>query len=60
MTPHVTPVTLVTGFLGAGKTTLLRHLLEHANGRRLGVVVNDFGTIDIDAELIREATEEHT
>ncbi|WP_254070259.1 GTP-binding protein [Acidisphaera sp. L21] len=46
------PILLVTGFLGAGKTTLINHLLTHAAGRRLAAVVNDFGAIDIDAELL--------
>jgi G3E family GTPase len=45
----VIPVVLVAGFLGAGKTTLLNHLLKSARGTRLGVIVNDFGDIDIDA-----------
>jgi G3E family GTPase len=45
----VIPVVLITGFLGAGKTTLLNHLLKSARGTRLGVIVNDFGSIDIDA-----------
>jgi G3E family GTPase len=52
------PVTLVTGFLGAGKTTLLRRLLAAEHGRRLAVVVNDFGAIGIDAEWVREVVGE--
>lgn len=46
------PVTVVGGTLGAGKTTLLNHLLQHAGGQRLGVIVNDFGSINVDAALI--------
>ncbi|MEV4319456.1 GTP-binding protein [Actinocrispum sp. NPDC049592] len=46
------PVVLVTGFLGAGKTTLLNHLLRAARGTRLGVIVNDFGSIGIDAMAV--------
>ncbi|GAB4206430.1 MAG: cobalamin biosynthesis protein CobW [Tibeticola sp.] len=47
------PATIVTGFLGAGKTTLLRHLLKHAQGRRIAVIVNEFGAMGIDGELLR-------
>jgi G3E family GTPase len=46
------PVVLVAGFLGSGKTTVVNHLLAHAQGRRIAAVVNDFGAINIDAELI--------
>jgi len=46
------PVTVITGFLGAGKTTLVRHLLEHA-GVRLAVIVNEFGALGIDGEMLR-------
>jgi len=46
------PVTVIGGYLGAGKTTLVNHLLRHAGGRRLAVLVNDFGALPIDADLI--------
>ena len=46
------PCTVVTGFLGAGKTTLVRHLLENANGRRLAVLVNEFGDLGFDGSFI--------
>jgi cobalamin biosynthesis protein CobW len=46
------PATIVTGFLGAGKTTLVRHLLRRAEGRRIAVVVNEFGAVGIDRELL--------
>ncbi len=46
------PVTVLGGYLGAGKTTVLNHLLRHAGGQRIAVLVNDFGEIAIDAALI--------
>ncbi len=47
------PATVITGFLGAGKTTLLRHLIEQAGGRRLAIMVNEFGSVGVDTELLR-------
>ncbi|MGO4280449.1 cobalamin biosynthesis protein CobW [Cupriavidus sp. OV038] len=47
------PATIVTGFLGSGKTTLLRHILENANGRRIAVIVNEFGELGIDGEILK-------
>ena len=47
------PCTIVTGFLGAGKTTLIRHVLGNANGRRLAVIVNEFGDVGIDGEILK-------
>jgi cobalamin biosynthesis protein CobW len=47
------PATVVTGFLGAGKTSLIRHLLEHAGGRRIALIVNEFGDLGVDGEILR-------
>jgi G3E family GTPase len=51
----VIPTLIVGGYLGAGKTTLVNHLLRHADGRRIAVMVNDFGELTIDADLIEGA-----
>ncbi|MDX2239720.1 MAG: cobalamin biosynthesis protein CobW [Leptolyngbyaceae cyanobacterium bins.302] len=50
---HKIPVTVITGFLGAGKTTLIRHLLQNNQGRRIAVLVNEFGEVGIDGELLK-------
>jgi len=51
--PTRVPCTIVTGFLGAGKTTLIRHVLANAGGRRLAVLVNEFGDVGIDGEILK-------
>jgi cobalamin biosynthesis protein CobW len=47
------PVTIVTGFLGAGKTTLIRHVLENAAGRRLALIINEFGDVGVDGTILK-------
>ncbi|MDX1785849.1 MAG: cobalamin biosynthesis protein CobW [Roseovarius sp.] len=52
------PATVVTGFLGAGKTTLIRHLLEHAKGRRIALIINEFGDLGVDGDLLKGCGDE--
>jgi cobalamin biosynthesis protein CobW len=47
------PTTIITGFLGAGKTTLIRHMLENANGRRIALIINEFGDVGVDGEVLK-------
>ena len=50
------PVTVITGFLGSGKTTLIRHLMQNAGGKRLAVVVNEFGDVGVDGEILKNCS----
>ncbi|MEL6247957.1 MAG: GTP-binding protein [Cyanobacteria bacterium J06627_15] len=52
------PVTVLTGYLGAGKTTLLNHILTHEHGKKVAVIVNEFGEVGIDNQLVIDADEE--
>ncbi|MCY4207813.1 MAG: cobalamin biosynthesis protein CobW [Roseovarius sp.] len=51
--PEKIPATIITGFLGAGKTTLIRNLLENAGGRRIALVINEFGDIGVDGGILK-------
>ncbi|HYY30033.1 MAG TPA: GTP-binding protein [Chthoniobacterales bacterium] len=52
------PVTIITGFLGSGKTTLLNRILSSQHGKRVAVIVNEFGQVGIDGQLVIDADEE--
>lgn len=52
------PVTVITGFLGSGKTTLIRHLMANSKGRRLAVLVNEFGTVGVDGDILKSCADE--
>ena len=52
------PVTIITGFLGAGKTTLIRHLMQNPNGRRLAILVNEFGVVGVDGDILKSCADE--
>ena len=49
---HKIPVTIITGFLGSGKTTIIRHLLQNNINYRIAVLVNEFGEIGVDGEIL--------
>ncbi|MCR9145990.1 MAG: cobalamin biosynthesis protein CobW [Rhodobacteraceae bacterium] len=51
--PAKIPATVVTGFLGAGKTTLIRHMLENAGGRRIALIINEFGDLGVDGGILK-------
>lgn len=53
------PVTVITGFLGAGKTTLIRNIIENAGGRRIALIINEFGDIGIDGETLKGCGDEN-
>src|SRR4030081_1351854 len=53
MSVEKVPVTIITGFLGAGKTTLVRHLMRNPQGRRLAILVNEFGDLGIDGDILK-------
>ena len=53
------PVTVITGFLGSGKTTLIRHLMANPQGKRLAVLVNEFGTVGVDGDILKSCADQN-
>ncbi len=53
------PVTVITGFLGSGKTTLIRHLMANPQGRRLAVLVNEFGVVGVDGDILKSCADDN-
>ncbi|MEM9581584.1 MAG: cobalamin biosynthesis protein CobW [Pseudomonadota bacterium] len=56
--PAKIPATVVTGFLGAGKTTLIRHMLQNANGKRIALIINEFGDLGVDGDILKGCGDE--
>ena len=56
--PAKIPATVVTGFLGAGKTTLIRHMLQNAEGKRIALIINEFGDLGVDGDILKGCGEE--
>jgi cobalamin biosynthesis protein CobW len=54
-----TPVTVITGFLGSGKTTLIRHLMRNPGGKRLAILVNEFGTLGVDGDILKSCADDN-
>lgn len=52
------PATIVTGFLGSGKTTLIRHMLTNANGKRIALIINEFGDLGVDGDILKGCSNE--
>ncbi|MEM7268702.1 MAG: cobalamin biosynthesis protein CobW [Pseudomonadota bacterium] len=52
------PATVITGFLGAGKTTLIRHMLQNAKGKRIALVINEFGDLGVDGDILKGCGDE--
>ena len=56
--PAKTPATIITGFLGAGKTTLIRNMLQNADGRRIALIINEFGDLGVDGDILKGCGDE--
>ncbi len=56
--PAKIPATIITGFLGAGKTTLIRNMLQNADGRRIALIINEFGDLGVDGDILKGCGDE--